>query len=286
MRALVSRDPAPPLHFTFAPTARRMPAMASRLPRLLLLPLLAAITGRAVAQNGDITIYRCTDASGHLAVQDSPCAGDQAQQVRRMIQPADPPPRAEPVAPAALQAAPQPAPVVVQRHAPRPMYECERDDGSRYASDDGEGNPRWISSGWSYYDGPVLRRSGIGDSRGQASASTAAVAPSARAAGAGGSNQPRPSFRSAEPSPPPPPPPPSGHGGGHGHHHGGFGPGGGTWVRDACHVLPQADVCDRLRDRREQIRKRAFNAQANERATLHVEERGINARLAEDCGGA
>ena len=57
-------------------------------------------------------------------------------------------------------------------------------------------------------------------------------------------------------------------------------------MRDACHVLPQAETCDRLRDRREEIRKRAFNAQANERATLRVEERGINARLAEDCGGA
>jgi hypothetical protein len=58
------------------------------------------------------------------------------------------------------------------------------------------------------------------------------------------------------------------------------------WVRDECHALPQVEVCDRLRDRREQIRSRRFNAQANERATLGTEERGINARLAEDCGGA
>ncbi|MDN5781129.1 MAG: DUF4124 domain-containing protein, partial [Luteimonas sp.] len=75
---------------------------------------------------------------------------------------------------------------------------------------------------------------------------------------------------------------------GHGHHHGhglGYG-GGGRWVRDECHALPQVEVCDRLRDRREQIRTRTFNAQANERATLGVEERGINARLSEDCGGA
>src|SRR3546814_4782347 len=64
-----------------------------------------------------------------------------------MIQPTDPPPRAEPVEPAALQPAPEPRPQpVVVLHAPRPMYECVRDDGSRYTSDDGEGNPRWISS--------------------------------------------------------------------------------------------------------------------------------------------
>jgi hypothetical protein len=266
-----------------------MPAMAIRLPRLLLLPLLAAIAGSAVAQDNDITIYRCTDAAGHLTVQDSPCAEDQTQQVRRMLQPTDPPPRAEPVAPADLQPTPESAPVVVARHAPRAMYECVRDDGSRYTSDDGEGNPRWISSGgdWSYDDGPRLRGSGIVYSRGQAASSSPTLQASARGAEGGGANQPRPSFRRTDSAPPPPPPPGHGHGHGHGHHRGyGFGGGGGMWVRDACHVLPQAETCDRLRDRREQIRKRAFNAQANERATLHVEERGINARLAEDCGGA
>src|SRR3546814_12125208 len=82
-------------------------------------------------------LYRCTDAAGHLTVQDSPCADDQSQQVRRMIQPTDPPPRAEPVEPAALQPAPEPRPQpVVVLHAPRPMYECVRDDGSRYTSDE------------------------------------------------------------------------------------------------------------------------------------------------------
>src|SRR3546814_10529527 len=75
--------------------------MAIRLPCLLLLPLLA--TSGATAQESDITIYRCTGAAGHLTVQDSPCADDQSQQVRRMIQPIDPPPRAEPVEPAALR---------------------------------------------------------------------------------------------------------------------------------------------------------------------------------------
>src|SRR3546814_18054098 len=41
-------------------------AMITRLSRLLLLPLLAASAGGALAQECDITIYRCTDASGHL----------------------------------------------------------------------------------------------------------------------------------------------------------------------------------------------------------------------------
>ena len=259
--------------------------MAIRLPCLLLLPLLAA--SGATAQESDITIYRCTDAAGHLTVQDSPCATDQLQQVRRMIQPTDPPPRAEPVEPAALQPAPDPRPQpVVVLHAPRPMYECIRDDGSRYTSDDDDGNPRWVSTGWSYYRGPSRRRgSGITYSRGQATP-TATTASPRGGTSSSGNGPPTLRFRSVDPTPPPPQRPPPGHG--HGGHHGpgyGYG-GGGYWVHDECHPLPQREVCARLRDRREQIRQRAFNAQANERATLNVEERGINVRLSEDCGGA
>ena len=259
--------------------------MAIRLSCLLLFPLLAASAGGALAQENDITIYRCTDASGHLTVQDSPCADDQSQQTRRMIQPSDPAPRAEPAAPPALQPAPEPSPhTVVVLHEPRPMYECIRDDGSRYTSDDGEGNPRWIPN-WSYH-GTWRRGSGITYSRDQATPSTTTASPRGDGGStSGGNGAPTLRFRSVEPAPPPPSRPPPDHG--HGHHGRGYGyGGGGYWISDECHALPQREVCARLRDRREQIRQRRFNAQANERATLSVEERGINARLAEDCGGA
>src|SRR3546814_19292164 len=83
-------------------------AMAIRLPCLLLLPLLA--TSGATEQESDITIYRCTGPAGHLTLQDSPCADDQTQQVRRMIQPIAPPPRAEPVDTAAMQLSQEPPP--------------------------------------------------------------------------------------------------------------------------------------------------------------------------------
>jgi hypothetical protein len=59
----------------------------------------------------------------------------------------------------------------------------------------------------------------------------------------------------------------------------------GTWIRDACHGLPQQEVCARLRDRRDEIRRRFFNAQPSERDLLRNEERGIDARLGDDCGG-
>jgi hypothetical protein len=61
--------------------------------------------------------------------------------------------------------------------------------------------------------------------------------------------------------------------------------GGGTWIRDECAMLPPRETCSRLRDRRSEIRTRFFNAQEKERDTLRVEERGINARLDNDCGG-
>jgi hypothetical protein len=60
----------------------------------------------------------------------------------------------------------------------------------------------------------------------------------------------------------------------------------GTWIRDTCHPLPQSEVCARLQDRRAEIDRRFFNAQPNERDQLRTEERGVVARLDEDCGGS
>jgi hypothetical protein len=57
----------------------------------------------------------------------------------------------------------------------------------------------------------------------------------------------------------------------------------GTWVRDACRALPQAETCARLRDRRAEIERRFFNAMPSERARLETEERGLDARLDADC---
>ena len=58
-----------------------------------------------------------------------------------------------------------------------------------------------------------------------------------------------------------------------------------TFVRDTCYMLPQDEVCDRVRDRRDELRKSFFNAQPSERDVLRVEERSLNARLDNDCSG-
>ena len=61
--------------------------------------------------------------------------------------------------------------------------------------------------------------------------------------------------------------------------------GAGTYVRDTCYMLPPDEVCAITRDRRDELRKRFFNAMPSERDVLRVEERSLNARLDNDCEG-
>lgn len=224
------------------------------LPPLLVAALaLAAPADAATAEAaGQVTIYRCVDAQGRLALRDTPCRKGERQETRTMVRPKDAPPRpaTEPTR-APERDEPTPARVVVA-YPPRPMYECVTPDGERYTSDSPEGNPRWVPL-WTlgYPVGPVFprRESGfdfrIGNdsariSGGQRVVSGGVLPPAAYGAG--------------------------------------------TWIRDRCHALPPTEVCARLEDRRDEIRRRFFNAMPSERDVLRVEERGINARLAQDCG--
>lgn len=66
--------------------------------------------------------------------------------------------------------------------------------------------------------------------------------------------------------------------------HAGFVPYGSTWVRDECHALPPQEMCARLSDRRYEIMRRYNSALQSERRELELEQRGIEARMANDCG--
>lgn len=234
-----------------------------RAPCFLLLSSLVATglawPGRSAAAES-VTIYRCTDASGKVALRDSPCPEGQRQTEREMVRPVDPPEtrRLEPVRVDAPERDPGDAPeppryIVLQ--PPRPLYECTTPDGETYTSDSPEGNPRWMPL-WAL-DYPVLVdrpvhapprsqlrvRDGNFDLRIDSGGLRHRVVPTIAAYGAG------------------------------------------TWVRDACHALPQAEVCDRLVEQRDELRRRAFNAQPSDRVRIEREERGINARLASDCRG-
>lgn len=228
----------------------------------------------------DVTIYQCVDARQQLTMSSTPCPAGQQQQTRSMLRPKDAPAASAPAAPAPpVPAAPARVQVVVV-NTPRPLYECVRPDGSVYESDSDAGEPRWVPL-WTlgYPGGPH----GLADSRGLSapprasiSGSTSASISAPSVAGAG----PRPPVRAAAV-------PARGrdHPRGGGYNRGGYyGGGAGTWVRDACNALPQSEVCARLDDRRDALRTRFFNAQQRERDVLRVEERGLNARLANDCG--
>ncbi len=223
-----------------------------------------------------VTVYRCTDAGGHVTLGNVPCAEGSNEQVMAMQRPVD---RPLPPPPAVVEPEPEPAvaaPQVVMVRTPQPMYECITPDGDRYTSDTGEGNPRWV---------PLWTLGYRGGFRGGPPAGGAADAfndyyANRPLGGRVGAPTPRPSAPPAGSGRPDRPDRPSRP---HRPGHGGFG-GPGTWVRDTCHVLPPTEVCARLFDRREEIRQRFFNAQPTERDALRLEERGLNARLAADCG--
>ena len=82
----------------------------------------------------------------------------------------------------------------------------------------------------------------------------------------------------------PRPPRPPGAGGGH-WRPGVVVPAGSVLVRDTCHALPQQEVCSRLKDRRWELIRRYNSALQSERQVLQREQRGIEARLNQDCGG-
>lgn len=234
--------------------------------RLLLAMLLAA--GGAHAAD-PVTVHRCVDADGHVTLGNVPCDAGSSAETREMQRPQDGEPLARPAPPPPAPAAVA-APQVVIARAPQPMYECVTPEGDRYTSDTGDGNPRWVPlwtlgyrSGWR--GNPAPSGGGpIGEYYADRPQWGRVGAPTPRPSGATATQDPRP---------------------GHPHrpvHPAGGAPG--TWIRDTCHALPQAEVCARLADRREEIRRRFFNAQQSERDALRVEERGLNARLAADCG--
>lgn len=222
-----------------------------------LLPLLLmSLTLSPLAHAGDVTIYRCIGPGGELALRDSPCVKGETQQVRSMVRPKDPAPGSTPIAP------PRPLPAVapvrevqiVYRTPPRPMYECVTADGGSYTSDNGEGNPRSVPL-WTLGYPMWSHRNG--------------------------GHRPRPPDNPGIPGNPGNPGNP---GPGRPPRPGMILPVGTAWIRDECHALPQEEVCDRLSDRRYEIIRRYNSAMQGERRQLELEQRGIDARLSNDCG--
>lgn len=211
------------------------------------------IAGQAAQNN--ITVYRCVDAKGKLSLRDTPCPKGQTQQARILPKIANSPkPKAAPTIEPAAAAAPPPQVIVINNTPPQPMYECITPDGQTYPSDSPEGNPRWAPL-WTIGYPVEVERTIITPGGGHLRYSNGRIDGGWRTGDI---------HRVVEPTI--------------------AGYGAGTWVRDQCHALPQAEVCGRLMDRRDALRTRFFNAMPSERERITREERGINARLAADCG--
>lgn len=221
----------------------------------LLLATLVALAGPVAAAPpaaDNVRIYRCVSSSGAVALQDAPCTAGRQEQ-RDMQRPQDPPARTASSSERASPAAPTSQAPRDIRHVyvqpPRPMYECIPEDGEAYISDSNEGNPRWVplwTTAW------VPGHGGGGGWQ---------AAPHGRPGGAHGR------------------PPQVGIGVGVSV------PAGNILVRDACHALPQQEVCARLRDQRWTLDRRYNSALQGERDAILREQRGIDARLGQDCAG-
>lgn len=238
--------------------------------RLRCLLAAALIAGSVGVTAADVTIYRCTDAQGRLTLRDTPCRKGERQQTREMLRPVDPAPRPAATRPApASPADPTYAPPsrVVVVTAPRPLYECVTDDGDRYTSDNPDGNLRWVPLAVLGY--PMFPRHDGHFQQGVRG----------RLEIGGGAVRGRVDFGGPRPPPSMHRPPFSGPllGIDHGYP-------AGTWIRDACHALPQEEVCGRLRDRRYELDRRYNSALQSERTRITTEQRGIDARLNNDCG--
>ena len=226
----------------------------------LALVVLLLLAGSLRAQStppATVTLYRCTDSSGKVSYASTPCAAGAKQEVRTLARPVDaPPPPAAPPAPPTPAPAPPMQTRTVYLVPPKPMFECTTPDGKRYTSDDDRGNPRWVPL-WVGGHRPPPRGSG-GSVSGNLTLGSGQL-----------------SIRSGQPP-------------GHGHPHphpSGPAIASGTWVRDSCHPLPQQEVCARLRDRRWELVRRYNSALQSERQELTREQRGVEARLVQDCGG-
>ena len=217
---------------------------------------LLAAQAIAPARTDDVTIYRCVGSDGRLTLRDTPCAKDETQQVRSMQRPRDPAPgRAPPITVAPTPStAPAPQTTVVYRTPPQPMYECADPDGRRYTSDTGDGNPRWVPL-WTLGYPALARVPVVEPGRSQIRVHNGHVSGEFRSGSVREAVVPTYA-----------------------------GMGGGTWVRDTCHQLPPQEVCARLSDRRYEIQRRYYSALQSERRELDLEQRGIDARLANDCG--
>lgn len=216
---------------------------ASSIAALLALPAWHA------SQAQGVQVYRCTAADGSVALQDSPCAKDTAQQLRTLKRPPAGVPAPVPEAQAADAEAPPPEtpvpPGEPEPVAATPLFECITHDGQTYQNETGIGEMRWVPL-WVLGMDPAapartFQRTGATPAPPRDAPRAPAKAPDTAA------------------------------------------PGAGTWIRDTCYELSPDVVCERMRERVAEVRRKRRLAQTTARVPLDAEYSELSARLATQC---
>lgn len=92
-----------------------------------------------------VVVHRCTDARGHVTLQDDPCPRGTRDDAREMTRPKDPAPgpRRPPAVPRIVEAPDTPLPRPRRAFIPPPpMYQCTTYDGNSRFSESYDPNPR------------------------------------------------------------------------------------------------------------------------------------------------
>lgn len=114
---------------------------------LVLLLILALVnqTACAAADNGKLNVYRCTDASGKVTLQDMPCVAG-SQQILEMTRPKDAEPvkRPAPAKTTVVIASTPVQPASVAARPPPDLFRCTDFDGNVRDSEVFDRNPRCV----------------------------------------------------------------------------------------------------------------------------------------------
>ncbi len=203
------------------------------------------------SQAGEITVYRCTGAGTDAAVslQDTPCPRGQDQETRRLVKPVDAPhaPSPPPSAPTPVEE-PTPQELRITLVDPQPLYDCQRYDGTRYESESGVPERRWVPL-WVLGMDPRAPPQMFGI--------VGRPQPAAPA------SQPGLTTATTDPA---------------------LAYGVGAWVEDHCYRLPAQLACERRSSRLRELRRRIFNAGQSEGDRLRIEQRGLREQLRQECG--
>ncbi len=233
------------------------------------LPLIALLLGFGTEVGADdVTIYRCTDATGKLTLRDSPCKRGEKQQTQSMLRPRDGKPTATamPTPPAAsASTATGPVRYVLQTQA-QPLYQCVAPDGRSYLSESPRGQARWTPGWQGILTPPVyppvrpayLRGAYAGSLQYRDRHSSLRI---------GGGRDYIAGAPVLNPGYPTPPLYTQG-----------------AWMEDACAPLGRGEMCEVMSDRRHEIRRRYVQAMPSERTQLDRESANLDARLREECG--